>query len=129
MRELRNTPPAARRSGAAASMGRVLARPPLPPGPYLVLGLARSGVAAARALAGLGHRVVASDARRVADDVRDALLALGAELRDGEDSPDVLDGIATVVKSPGVPREAPLVAAALSRGITVIGELELGWRL
>src|SRR4051812_14831032 len=110
-------------------MVRVIARPPLPPGPYLVLGLARSGVAAARALAGLGHRVVASDARRVADDVRDALLALGAELRDAEDSPDVLDGIATVVKSPGVPREAPLVAAALSRGIRVIGELELGWRL
>ena len=25
-------------------------RPPLPPGPYLVVGLARSGVAAARAL-------------------------------------------------------------------------------
>ena len=28
-----------------------------------------------------------------------------------------------------MPREAPLVAAALARGITVIGELELGWRL
>ena len=34
-----------------------------------------------------------------------------------------------VVKSPGVPREAPVVAAALERGIEVTGELELAWRL
>jgi UDP-N-acetylmuramoylalanine--D-glutamate ligase len=107
----------------------VIARPPLPPGPYLVLGLARSGVAAARALTERGGRVVASDARRVGDDVRAALQALGAEVRDGEDGLEVLEGIATLVKSPGVPREAPLVAAALERGITVLGELELGWRL
>ena len=40
----------------------------------------------------------------------------------------MLAGIATVVKSPGVPREAPIVAAALAQGIEVIGEVELGWR-
>ena len=34
-----------------------------------------------------------------------------------------------VCKSPGVPREAPVVAAALARGLPVLGELELGWRL
>ncbi len=34
-----------------------------------------------------------------------------------------------VVKSPGVPREAPVIAAARARGIPVLGELELGWRL
>jgi UDP-N-acetylmuramoylalanine--D-glutamate ligase len=34
----------------------------------------------------------------------------------------------TVVKSPGVPREAPVIAAALERGLDVIGELELAWR-
>ena len=32
------------------------------------------------------------------------------------------------MKSPGVPREAPVIAAALERGIDVIGELELAWR-
>src|ERR1700754_4631895 len=110
-------------------MGPVFARPPLPPGPYLVLGLARSGVAAARALTGLGRRVVATDARTVDADVRQALLAMGAEVRDGEAGLDLLEGIATLVKSPGVPREAPLVAAALANGVTVMGELELGWRL
>jgi UDP-N-acetylmuramoylalanine--D-glutamate ligase len=34
-----------------------------------------------------------------------------------------------VVKSPGVPQSAPVIAAARERGITVMGELELGWRL
>lgn len=41
----------------------------------------------------------------------------------------LLDGARAVVKSPGVPREAPVVAAARSRGLPVLGELELGWRL
>jgi len=39
-----------------------------------------------------------------------------------------LDGIRTVVKSPGVPREAAVIAAALERGLDVVGELELAWR-
>jgi len=34
-----------------------------------------------------------------------------------------------VVKSPGVPREAPVIAQARARGLPVLGELELAWRL
>ena len=34
-----------------------------------------------------------------------------------------------MVKSPGVPAEAPVIAAALERGLPVLGELELAWRL
>ncbi len=34
-----------------------------------------------------------------------------------------------VVKSPGVPAQAPVIAQARSRGMRVIGELELAWRL
>jgi len=41
----------------------------------------------------------------------------------------LLDGVGAVVKSPGVPPRAPVVAAARARGIPVLGELELGWRL
>ena len=33
------------------------------------------------------------------------------------------------MKSPGVPREAAVIAAARERGVPVLGELELGWRL
>ena len=44
-------------------MGAVIPRPPLPPGPFLIVGLARSGVAAAAALAARGERVVGTDSR------------------------------------------------------------------
>ena len=33
------------------------------------------------------------------------------------------------MKSPGVPHEAPVIAAARERGLPVLGELELAWRL
>src|SRR4051812_16884409 len=106
-------------------MGVVIARPPLPPGPFLVVGLARSGVAAAELLARRGERVIGTDARAAGEDVRRRLLAAGVEMRDGEDGLDLLDGVAAVVKSPGVPRQAPLIAAALARGVPVMGEVEV----
>ena len=46
-----------------------------------------------------------------------------------EDDLSLLDGIDVVVKSPGVPGEAPLVVAARERGIPVWSEVELGYRL
>jgi UDP-N-acetylmuramoylalanine--D-glutamate ligase len=46
-----------------------------------------------------------------------------------EDDLSLLDGVGLVVKSPGVPGEAPLVAAARGRGIPVWSEVELGYRL
>jgi UDP-N-acetylmuramoylalanine--D-glutamate ligase len=56
------------------------------------------------------------------------LRADGVEVVLDADGLALLDGTRTVVKSPGVPREAPVIAAALERGIDVIGELELAWR-
>jgi UDP-N-acetylmuramoylalanine--D-glutamate ligase len=104
-------------------------RPPLPEGPYLIVGLARSGVAAALALRTRGAVVVGTDAQAVAPGVRHSLAGARVTVRDGVDGIELLDAVRTLVKSPGVPREAPVVAAALERGLTVMGELELGWRL
>jgi UDP-N-acetylmuramoylalanine--D-glutamate ligase len=42
---------------------------------------------------------------------------------------ELLDRVRTVVKSPGVPQEAPVVEAARARGLEVTGEVELAWRL
>jgi UDP-N-acetylmuramoylalanine--D-glutamate ligase len=53
---------------------------------------------------------------------------MGVEVFLDEDGLARLDGVRTVVKSPGVPRGAPVIAAALERGIEVMGELELAWR-
>ncbi len=101
------------------------ARRPPPPGPYLVVGMARSGHAAAAALASRGERVIAVDCGRPEPEP----LAAGVELRLEDDGLAALDSVACVVKSPGVPREAPVIAAAHGRGMPVIGELELAWRL
>jgi UDP-N-acetylmuramoylalanine--D-glutamate ligase len=51
------------------------------------------------------------------------------ELRLRSDGLDLLPRAQTVVKSPGVPREAPVIVAARERGVEVVGELELAWRL
>src|SRR5215208_6245737 len=105
-------------------------RPPLPPGPYLVVGLARSGAAAARALAQRGERVIAADAGRPTE--AEGLAAAGVEIHLESDGTQALEASpppATLVKSPGVPQDAPVVQDARRRGLEVIGELELGWRL
>ena len=46
-----------------------------------------------------------------------------------EDDLSLLDGVEVLVKSPGVPGDAPLVCAAVERGIPVWSEVELGYRL
>ena len=107
-------------------MASARARPPLPPGPWLVVGLARSGVAAARALLALGERVVAVDS---GSGPPPPDLPAGLEVHLGTDGLAFLAHARAVVKSPGVPREAAVIAAARERGVPVLGELELGWRL
>ena len=107
----------------------MIARPPLPPGPLLVVGLARSGVAAALALRARGAEVVGCDAQAVADGVRAELEAAGVAVHAPSDGVELLARAATVVKSPGVPQEAPVVVAARRLGTRVVGELEIGWRL
>jgi UDP-N-acetylmuramoylalanine--D-glutamate ligase len=82
-------------------------RPALPDGPYLVVGMARSGLAALAALRARGIEAIGVDREVV----------------------EVPDGVATIVKSPGVPQDAPVIADARARGLPVMGELELAWRL
>jgi UDP-N-acetylmuramoylalanine--D-glutamate ligase len=101
-------------------------RPPLPKGPFLVVGLARSGQAAAKLLASRGETVRAVDSGNPEGAGR--LSGLGVEVFSDTDGLAQLEGTRTVVKSPGVPREAPVIAAAFERGIDVVGELELAWR-
>jgi UDP-N-acetylmuramoylalanine--D-glutamate ligase len=107
----------------------VIERPPLPAGPFLVVGLARSGVAAALALRARGAEVAACDAKGVGADVRVRLEAAGVAVHAPADGLALLAPASTVVKSPGVPQTAPVVATARRLGARVIGELEVGWRL
>jgi len=104
-------------------------RPPLPPGPFLVVGLARSGRAAGLALRARGETVTGCDSGRVDAGAIGELEAAGVPVHESTDGVELLHGIRTLVKSPGVPQEAPVVRAAREGGVLVLGELELGWRL
>src|SRR6516165_4953682 len=83
--------------------------------------MARSGVAAALALRRAGEQVIGVDGGEPAD--------AGVELHLGEQGIALLERARAVVKSPGVPAEAPVIAAARERGLPLLGELELGWRM
>ena len=93
----------------------------------LVVGLARSGVAAAEALVGAGAAVVGFDRDEALEVGR--LAELGVEIRLGNEEETLLQGIDLVVKSPGVPGETLLVDRARSRDVPVWSEIELGARL
>jgi UDP-N-acetylmuramoylalanine--D-glutamate ligase len=111
------------------SIPGVIERPPLPAGPFVVVGLARSGVAAALALRARGAEVVACDAQAVAEDVRERLTAAGVTVHAPSEGVGLVAPAATVVKSPGVPQDAPIVTTARRLGARVVGEIEIGWRL
>jgi UDP-N-acetylmuramoylalanine--D-glutamate ligase len=108
-------------------------RPSLPPGPYLVAGLARSGTAAALALRARGEEVIGCDAGAAGnptlDEAAGRLSAAGVEVHLDASGDALAARAGTLIKSPGVPQSAPLVRAARARGIPVVGELELAWRL
>jgi len=108
-------------------MSRTRPEAPWLPRRALVLGLARSGRAAALALARRGVEVVAADRSRDVDPGR--LEAAGVEVRLGSEEEALLDGVELVVKSPGVPAESPLAEAARMRSIPLWSEVELGYRL
>src|SRR6187200_25977 len=93
----------------------------------LVVGLARSGTAAAEVLVGRGATVIGFDRDESLDAGR--LPELGVELHRGREEERLLQGIDLVVKSPGVPGETLLVTGARERGVPVWSEIELGGRL
>jgi UDP-N-acetylmuramoylalanine--D-glutamate ligase len=97
------------------------------PATAVVVGLARSGQAAALALALRGVHVVGVDRRDDLDASR--LAAAGVEVRVGSQDEGVVDAVELVIKSPGVPGGAPPVARARELGVPVWSELELGYRL
>jgi UDP-N-acetylmuramoylalanine--D-glutamate ligase len=93
----------------------------------LVVGLARSGKAAAEVLVARGAEVVGFDRDEALETGR--LRELGVEVVLGREEETLLQGIDLVVKSPGVPGDTLLVQGARERGIGVWGEIELGARL
>ena len=92
----------------------------------LVVGMARSGIAAAKLLVFRGATAVVNDTKAW-EQFEGGLKELevpGVEFRLGEDPVPILnEGVDAVILSPGVPVSAPVVRAAREKGIPVLGEL------
>jgi UDP-N-acetylmuramoylalanine--D-glutamate ligase len=93
----------------------------------VVLGAARSGIAAAELLARRGASVVLSEVRRTFDGM-DRLRDAGIDLELGGHTARSLDVADLIVTSPGVPLDGPLFEGPRQRGVEIIGELELASR-
>jgi len=93
----------------------------------VVVGAARSGVAAAALLVRRGAHVTLTETRDTFDGI-EALRAAGVTLELGGHRPETLGGADLVVVSPGVPLDQPVFDQARSRGVECVGELELASR-
>src|SRR5512142_2973081 len=92
----------------------------------IIVGLGVSGIAAARLCLSSGAKVTATDSRP-ASELNQEIRALPVTLRAGSHEGVAFDSADLIVVSPGVPQFAQLQQAE-SRGVPVIGELELGSR-
>ena len=112
--------------GAAAprSTKEILANPG---GEMAVIGLGKSGSTVSALLSRAGHRIYASDSGS-ADPVLKSAMALraqGAMVDVGGHDLARIARAAMVIASPGVPPDAPPIAAAMSAGVPVVGEIEV----
>ena len=95
----------------------------------VVMGAGRSGLAAARFLAAQGQSVVLTDRRPDPGPELELELAKAGIPGVWGDHPfALLEDCGGLVISPGIPRQAPIIAEAIARGIPVIGEVELAHR-
>src|SRR3989442_11488187 len=96
----------------------------------VVVGLARTGVAAALFCAARGANVTATDARTETE-IGEAIAPLrtaGVSLELGGHRENAFLEQDLIVPSPGVPADAPLLQAARAKGVTIWSEVELAGR-
>ncbi len=90
----------------------------------LVIGAARSGIAAANIAKNLGAKVILSDAKENLD-----IKISGVEVRLGKQTDELLRGIDLIIVSPAVPLKIPLLKSAAAKNIPIISEVELAYDL
>ena len=93
----------------------------------VVVGAARSGIAAAELAAKRGARVTLTETRDTFD-AADRLRAQGVELELGGHRAETLASADVIVTSPGVAADQPVFDAARAKGVETIGEIEFAWR-
>ncbi|MDI6799317.1 MAG: UDP-N-acetylmuramoyl-L-alanine--D-glutamate ligase [Actinomycetota bacterium] len=97
----------------------------------LILGMADSGVASAKALSGKGAKVLISDSStsKAVQERAEELMSLSMECHLGSQGEELLEEVDMVVISPSVPSDIPLLKKAYARSIEIMSEIELAYRL
>src|SRR5699024_7071554 len=95
----------------------------------LVLGLAKSGTAAAYTLLKNNKKVRVNDLSTEQENIIIELKQMGAEVIVGSHPLSVLDDIDIIVKNPGIPYENIILQEAADRRIPIVTEIELAYQL
>ena len=97
----------------------------------LIVGMARSGIAAAQLLRAAGALVTVNDSktREALGEELGVLEGLDLEWKLGCGAEELLEGKDVLVISPGISVETPFVKKAREMGLYVTGELEVAWQL
>ena len=112
---------------AIAAPGRIA--PELRGRTAVVLGYGKSGRSAAELLAKEGASVRVSDASSLEKLEVEAGAIPGGAQWIGQEDRSIVNGADLVVVSPGVPPHNPILVAAAARGVSIVSELEIGWKM
>lgn len=93
-----------------------------------ILGAGESGTGAAILAKQKGFEVFVSDRGTIKEKYRNVLLQTGIAFEEGRHSEERILGSDEVIKSPGIPDTAPLVAKLYRQGCPVISEIEFAAR-
>ena len=94
----------------------------------IVLGAAESGVGAAALAKVKGFEVFVSDMGKIRDNYKDILNQYEVEWEEGQHTESLILNADEVVKSPGIPEDAPMVKKLKEAGIPIISEIEFAGR-
>jgi UDP-N-acetylmuramoylalanine--D-glutamate ligase len=94
----------------------------------VILGSGESGTGAAVLAQAKGFRVFVSDFGAIKDEYKKILVSKHIDFEEGKHSVEIILTAAEIIKSPGIPDNAPVVLAATKAGISVISEIEFAAR-
>ena len=94
----------------------------------VILGAAESGVGAAALAKVKGFDVFVSDMGRIKENYKQVLREYGVPWEEGKHSEELILNAVEVIKSPGIPEDAPMVQKVRNAGIPVISEIEFAGR-
>ena len=94
----------------------------------VILGAGESGCGAAVLAKKLGFEVFVSDFGAIADNYKQMLDEKGIVWEEKQHTEDIILSAGEVIKSPGIPNEAPIIVKIKNAGIPIISEIEFAGR-